>query len=193
MTGAPLEDFKGWTNLKSLSHRGSKLSDTGLKALVAAFPNLESLVLAHGDYGNDALAEVATLTKLKGLELGSHKSTPEGLAPLTALKLEYLQLGEGFEGTAALTIVKEMPTLTKLVLTNCAKMTDEDLRTVVGMKNVHHLELSNLGMTPARVAVLKDASHLKNLRVTLPAKAPWSEEDKAALKAALPMVALRFE
>ena len=193
MTGAPLKDFKGWTSLKSLSHRGSKLSDAGLKALVAAFPNLESLSLAHGDYGNDALAEVATLTKLKGLELGSHKSTPEGLAPLTGLKLEYLQLAEGFEGAAALKIVEHMPTIRKLVLTNCVNMTDDDLRTVVGMKNVRDLELSNLAMPAERVAVLKDASHLESLRIRLAAKAPGSEEDRSALKAALPLVTIKIE
>lgn len=193
MTGAPLKDFKGWTSLKSLSHRGSKLSDAGLKALVAAFPNLESLSLAHGDYGNDALAEVATLTKLKGLELGSHKSTPEGLAPLTGLKLEYLQLAEGFEGAAALKIVEHMPTIRKLVLTTCVNMTDDDLRTVVGMKNVRDLELSNLAMPAERVALLKDASHLESLRIRLAAKAPGSEEDGSALKAALPSVTIKIE
>ena len=79
------------------------------------------------------------------------------------------------------------------MLTNCVNMTDDDLRTVVGMKNVRDLELSNLGMTAERVAVLKDASHLESLRIRLAAKAPGSEEDRSALKAALPSVTIKIE
>lgn len=192
MTGAPFKDFKGWTNLKSTSYRGSKLSDEGLIAICAAFPNLQSLVLAHGNYNDDALAHVAKLTKLTGLELGSHRATPQGLKPLTGLKLEYLQLGEGFEGTPSLLIVKEMPTIKKLVLTNCAKATDEDLKLVAGMKNVEALEMNNLELPQERLALLKDLTHLKSLRLPK-GKNPYSDDLKSAIKATLPGVALKFE
>jgi len=192
MTGAPFTEFKGWTSLKSSSYRGSKMSDAGLIALVAAFPNLQSLVLAHGNYNDEALAHVAKLTKLTGLELGSHRATPAGLKPLTALKLEYLQLGDGLDATDGIAIIKDMKTLKKLVLTNCAKMPDEDLKTVAAMKHVENLELSSLEIPESRLPLLKEFSYLKTLRLPK-GKMPYSDELKAQIKAALPGVMIKFE
>jgi hypothetical protein len=192
MTGAPFKDFKGWTNLKRSSYRGSKMSDAGLTALCEAFPNLEVLVLAHGQFTDDAVAHVAKLKKLTGLEIGSPKATPQSLKSIVALPLEYLQLGDGLDASAGIALIKDIKTLKRLTLTNCAKTTDDDLKTVAAMKHLENLEMGNLDIQEERLPLLKEFAFLKALRVTRPAK-PYAPDVQAKIKAVLPDVAVKFE
>ncbi len=192
MTGAPFKDFLGWTNLKRSSFRGSRMSDAGLTALCEKFPNLESLVLAHGQYSDEAVAGVAQLKKLSGLEIGSPKATPKCLRHLLGLPLEYLQLGDGLDASAGIAIIKDIKTLKRLTLTNCAAMTDDDLKRVAGMKHLEHLELGNINIPAGRLPVLKEFAFLKSMRI-LKAKGPFNAEEQAMIKGVLPGVAIKFE
>jgi hypothetical protein len=192
MTGAPFKDFRGWTNLKTASFRGSKMSDAGLEALCEAFPNLKSLVLAHGQFSDVAVARLASLTQLTGLEIGSHHTTPQGLKHITGLPLEYLQLGDGLDSSAGIAVISGIKTLKRLTLTNSKATTDEDLLVVAGMKHLEHLELGNLEITPERVAVLKQFAFLKSMRLVRRPVA-YDADLQAKLKAALPQTTLTFE
>ena len=192
MTGEAFENFKGWTNLKSTSHRGSRMSDAGLIALVEAFPNLESLVLAHGQFSDTAVEHLAKLTKLTGLEIGSPKAKPACLKHIAGLPLAYLQLGDGLDASEGIAIIKEIKTLKRLTLTNVKNATDDDLKSVTAMKHLEHVELSNLPMTESQLKLMKEFAFLKSMRV-IKSGEPYPEATRTALKALLPDVALKFE
>ena len=192
MTGEPFKDFQGWNNLKRASFRGSRMSDGGLAALCERFPNLESLVLAHGHFSDEAVAGVARLKKLTGLEIGSPKATPKCLQHLLGLPLEYLQLGDGLDASVGIAIIKDIKTLKRLTLTNCSATTDDDLKRVAGMKHLEHLELGNITIPEGRLAMLKEFAFLKSMRI-LKAKMPFNAEEQAMIKAVLPAVAIKFE
>jgi hypothetical protein len=192
MTGEPFQNFPVWPNVKSASFRGSRMSDAGLTALVKTMPNLESLVLAHGHFSDAGVANVAQLTKLKGLEIGSKEATPECLRYLTSLPLEYLQLGDGLDASAGIAILPGFKSLKKLTLTNCKAITDDDLRKVAGMKHLEHLQLDSLGDPENRIELLREFSFLPSLLLTRRAD-PFNEALRAKIQAALPNTKVAFE
>jgi Leucine-rich repeat (LRR) protein len=192
MQGHAFAKFEGWTNLTHSSFRGSSIDDEGMKNLCEHFPNMESLSLAHAKCTDIGAANLAKLTKLKGLELGMHNGTPQGLQSITKLPLEYLQVGEGLEGSATLAIIKDMKSLRRLTLTGAKTMTDADLKTVAGMTQLEQLELGNLELPDERIPLLKDFAFLKSMRLTSPPKG-FTPEAQAKIKALLPNTALKFD
>lgn len=189
MTGKPFKDFTGWTRLRSTSFRGSQLDDEGLQSFCENFPTCETLSLAHAKFTDAAAVHLAKLKQLKGLEVGSQKATSASLRPLVGLPLEYFQLGEGVDAPDSLAIIKEFKSLKRLTLTNCKTLTEADLQTVAGMKQLEHLELGNLPMTAERVALLKRFAYLKSMRLV----PPYPKELQTSIQEALPKVAIRFE
>jgi hypothetical protein len=191
ITGKAYADFNGFTKLIKVSHRGSRIDDAGLKELCDHLPNLESISLAHAKFTDAGATNLAKLTKLKGLELGA-LATPAALKNITALPLEYLQLGEGFDKSESLPIIRELKTLKRLTLTNCKATTDDDLKLLAGMTQLESLELGSLPLTEERIALFKDFARLKALRLT-PGKIPFPAETQAQLKALLPKTELKFQ
>lgn len=189
LTGKPFKDFKGWTKLKSSSFRGSQIDDEGLMYLCENFSGYESLSLAHAKFTDAGAAHLAKLKQLKGLELGSTKATSAALRNLLNLPLEYFQLGEGVDLPDGIGIIKDFKSLKRLTLTNCKKMTDAELEIVAGMKQLEHLELGSLPLTPERVPVLKSFAFLKSMRLV----PPYPPELQTSIKAMLPNVAIKFE
>jgi hypothetical protein len=207
------------TNLKSLRFvNNGKLTDTGLEQLAGlrnltnfayvgtamkghAFAKFNgwtqltrcSLVLAHAKFTDAGAPHLAKLTRLKGLELGTHNATPASLRHVTALPLEYLQLGEGFDSPASLPYLKSLKSLKRLTITNCKAMTDEDLKQIAALKQVENLELGGLALPEARLALLKGFAHLKALRLTPAGREKFSPEVQEAVKKLLPGAALKFE
>lgn len=193
MKGHAFAKFSGWTQLSRCSFRGSSIDDEGLKNICERFPQLESLVLAHAKFTDASAPHLAKLTRLKGLELGTHNATPASLRHITALPLEYLQLGEGFDSPASLPYLRSLKTLKRLTITNCKGMADADLRQIAALKQVENLELGSLALPETRLALLKDFVHLKALRVTPPSREKFSPETQEAVKKLLPAAALKFE
>lgn len=193
MTGHAFAKFTGWTQLSRCSFRGSSIGDEGLKNICERFPQLESLVLAHAKFTDAAAPHLAKLKQLKGLELGTHNATPASLQHITALPLEYLQLGEGFDSPASLPYLKPLKTLKRLTITNCKAFADDDLKQIAALKSVENLELSSLALPEARLALLKNFTHLKALRVTPSGREKFSPELQDAVKKLLPAAALKFE
>ncbi len=192
ITGKAYEKFDGFTKLTKVSHRGSSINDEGLAELCAHLPNLESLSLAHAKFTNAGAPHLAKLTKLKGLELGTPNATPACLGILKTLPLESLQLGEGFDQPESLANIRDLKTLKRLTLTNCAKTSDDDLSLIATMPQLESLELGNLPMTEKRIAALKPFAFLKALRLVQRPQ-PYSEDIQSKLKALLPKVQLTFQ
>lgn len=191
ITGRAYAKFEGFTKLVKVSHRGSSIDDEGLKELCDHLPNLENISLAHAKFTDAGAPNLAKLTRLKGLELGAH-ATPAALKNITSLPLEYLQLGEGFDKSESLPIIKEIKTLKRLTLTNCKATTDDDLKLITTMTQLESLELASLLLPDTRLPLLKDFAFLKSLRLT-PSKEPFTPETQARIKALMPKTELKFQ
>jgi hypothetical protein len=191
ITGNAYAKFEGFTQLTRVSHRGSSINDDGLKELCDHLPNLESISLAHAKFTDAGAHHLAKLKKLKGLELGA-RATPAALTHITALPLEYLQLGEGFDKSESLPFVKSITTLKRLTLTNCKGTTDEDLKLLASMKNLELLELGGLQLSEDRIPLLGAFTFLKELRVINRPKG-YPEDIQSKIKALLPKVELKFQ
>ena len=191
ITGNAYAKFDGFTKLTRVSHRGSSIHDEGLKQLCEHLPNLENLSLAHAKFSDAGAPNLAKLTKLKGLELGASKATPQALAGIAQLPLEYLQLGEGFDSPESIPLIKGISTLKRLTLTNAAKFSDADLTAVAGLTQLEHLELK-APFPDERLPVLKDFAFLKSMRL-VPVKDPFTPETQAKIKALLPKTEIQFK
>lgn len=191
ITGMAYAKFEGFTKLVKVSHRGSSINDEGLKELCEHLPNLESISLAHAKFTDAGAHHLAKLKKLKGLELGAHAS-PAALVHITALPLEYLQLGEGFDRSESLPIVKRITSLKRLTLTNCKTTTDADLELLSTMQNLELLELGGLPLTEERIPLLAKLHFLKELRV-INRPNGYPNEIQSKIKSLLPKVELKFQ
>ena len=192
ITGRAYAKCKDWTHVIKVSHRGSSIDDEGLQQLCEHLPNLESISLAHAKFTDAGAPHLAKLTKLKSLELGTSKATPQALRHLARLPLESLQLGEGFTSIECIPLIKGMATLRRLTLTDAKALTDADLKVVASLTQLEHLELSKIALPDARLAVLKDFAFLKSMRL-VPVKEPFTPETQAKIKALLPKMALTFQ
>jgi len=192
MTGKSYARFDGFTKLTRVSHRGSLIDDEGLRQLCDHLPNLESLSLAHAKFTDVGAPHLAKLTKLKGLEVGASKATPQALTHIAKLPLEYLQLGEGFESGAAIAFIKDLATLRRLTLTNAQGITDTDLQGLAGLTQLTHLEIGKMPLPDERIPALKPFAFLKSMRL-VPAKAPFTSEQQAKIQAVLPNTTLSFK
>jgi hypothetical protein len=192
ITGRAYARCKDWTHVIKVSHRGSSIDDEGLQQLCEHLPNLESISLAHAKFTDAGAVHLAKLTKLKGLELGTSKATPQTLHHIAKLPLEYLQLGEGFDSPECIPLIKGLLTLHRLTFTNAKPLTDADLKLVASMRQLEQLELGKIDLPDSRLAVLKDFAFLKSMRL-VPAKEPFTPETPAKIKQLLPKVALTFQ
>jgi hypothetical protein len=192
MTGKAYAQFEGFAKLTRVSHRGSSIDDEGLRQLCDHLPNLESLSLAHAKFSDAGAPHLAKLTKLKGLELGTSKATPQALKAIAKLPLESLQLGEGFESIACIPHIKDIATLRRLTLTNAQSLSDADLQIIAGLTQLDHLEIGKMPLPDDRIVALKPFAFLKSMRL-VPAKAPFTPEQQAKIQAILPKTKLEFK
>ncbi len=191
ITGKAYAKFEGFTKLTRVSHRGSSINDEGLKELCEHLPNLESISLAHAKFTDAGAVHLAKLTKLKGLEIGTHNATPACLKSLAKLPLESIQLGEGFHSADAFAIVKALPTLRKLSITDGSKLTDADLGLIAGIAQLESLTMDRLALPEDRLPVLSAFAHLKSLTLAIRPKG-YPMETQAKIKALLPKVDVKF-
>jgi hypothetical protein len=174
-----------------VSHRGSSIDDEGLKELCAHLPNLENISLAHAKFTDAGAPNLAKLTKLKGLELGAH-ATAAALKNLSALPLEYLQLGEGFTGPDSIAAIKAIPTLKRVTLTDCKKLDDAGLKVAADLTQLEQLELGSLELPDERLPQLQAFAFLKELKLIRRPQG-YPAETQAKIKALLPKVDVKFQ
>jgi hypothetical protein len=192
MTGKAYAQFEGFTKVTRVSHRGSSIDDEGLRQLCDHLPNLESLSLAHAKFTDAGAPHLAKLTKLKGLELGTSKATPQALKAIAKLPLESLQLGEGFESVAGIPLIKDIASLRRLTLTNAQAITDADLLVIAGLTQLDHLEIGKMPLSDERIPALKPFAFLKSMRL-VPVKTPFTAEQQAKIQSVLPKTTLTFK
>ena len=191
MTGRAYAQFDVLTKLVRVTHRGSSIDDEGLKELCAHLPNLEYISLAHAKFTDAGAPNLAKLTKLKGLDIGSSKATPDALVHITKLPLEFLELGDNFATAASIPVVKAIATLRRVTITHLAKVTDAELKTIAGLSQLESLELDDVPFTEERVPVLEDFAFLKVLKL-VDRKNGYPAETQAKIKALLPEVEVKF-
>lgn len=192
MTGRAYAKFEGFTKLTRVSHRGSSLDDAGLEQLCTHLPALESLSLAHAKFTDAGAPHLARLTRLKGLELGSRNATPACLKHLAGLPLEYLQLGDGLDAPEGIALLKSLPTLRRVTLTNCTKLDDVGLAIASGLTQLEQLELGGLELPDVRLLRLKAFAFLKELKLIRRPQG-YPAETQAKIQAMLPGVAVKFQ
>jgi hypothetical protein len=192
ITGRAYAKCNDWAKVTRVSHRGSSIDDEGLKELCEHLPNLESISLAHAKFTDAGAPNLSKLTKLKGLELGTSKATAATLKNLYNLPLEYLQLGEGFEGTDSIVAIQPIKTLKRVTLTNCQKLDDAGLKAAAELKQLDQLEIGGLNLTDERLPQLRQFAHLKELKL-IRRPQPYPQEMQAKIKALLPKTDVKFQ
>jgi hypothetical protein len=192
MKGHAYAKFEGWTRLVKVSHRGSSIDDEGLRQLCEHLPNLETISLAHAKFTDAGAVHLNKLTKLKGLEIGTHNAKPSCLQHLTKLPLTYLQLGDGLDTPEGIALIKGISTLRRLTITNAKPLTEADLKLVASITRLEHLELSGVDLTEGRLALLKDFAFLKSIRI-VPSGSPFTPETQAKIKQLLPKTELQLK
>jgi hypothetical protein len=191
ITGRAYAQFDVLTKLVRVTHRGNSIDDEGLKELCEHLPNLEYISLAHSKFTDAAAPNLAKLTKLKGLDIGSSKATPEALVHLAKLPLEFLEVGENFGSATSIPVIKGIATLRRVTMTNVSKATDADLKTIAGLTQLESLELDDVPLPDERLSVLKDFAFLKVLKL-VDRKNGYPAETQAKIKALLPKVEVKF-
>ena len=191
ITGRAYAKFEGFTKLVKVSHRGSSIDDEGLKELCDHLPNLESISLAHAKFTDAGAVHLAELKKLKGLEIGTHNATAACLKNLVGLPLEYLQLGDGLDGPEGIAAIKDIPTLKRVTLTHCDKLTDEGLKLATDLKQLEQLEIGGLDLPVERLPQLQGFGFLKELKLIRRPQS-YPPETQAKIKALLPKVDVKF-
>ncbi len=147
--------------------------------------------LAHAKFTDAGAVHLAKLGKLKGLEIGTRNAMPSCLQHIATLRLEYLQLGDGLDTPEGIALIKDIPTLRRLTLTNARALTDADLKLVAGIMQLEHLELGGIDLPDERLTPLKDFAFLKSMRL-VPGK-PFTPESQAKIKQLLPKTELQFK
>jgi hypothetical protein len=191
ITGAAYAKCVDWTKVTRVSHRGSQINDEGLKELCEHLPNLESISLAHAKFSDAGAVHLAKLTKLKGLELGTHNASAAALKNLSRLPLESLQMGEGFHSSEAFQIIQSFPSLRNLSITDASGLTDDDLRHVAGLSQLESLIIDKLPLPDERIPMLSVFSRLKTLTLALRPQG-YPEATQAKVKALLLKVEVKF-
>lgn len=192
MKGHAYAKCEGWTRLIKVSHRGSSIDDEGLQQLCEHLGNLESISLAHAKFTDAGAVHLAKLSKLKGLEIGTRNATPSCLQHIAKLPLEYLQLEDGLDTPEGIGLIKGIPTLRRLTLTNAKALTDADLKLVASITQLEHLELGGINLPDERLGLLQNFAFLKSMRL-VPAAAVFTPETQARIKQLLPKVELQFK
>ncbi len=103
-----------------------------------------------------------------------------------------MQLGEGVGNPAGVAIIKSMPTLRRLTLTDAKPLTDADVLVLADMKQLEHLELGSWDLTDERLPVLAHFAHLKSMRLVRYSN-PYTPETRGKVQATLPNVKIAFD
>lgn len=192
ITGKAYAKCTGWSKVTKVSHRGSSIDDEGLKQLCEHLPNLESISLAHAKFTDAGAPNLAKLTKLKGLELGTKNATPACLKNLVSLPLEYLQLGDGLDAPEGIAAIKAIPTLKRVTLTNCKELDDNGLKLAAAVIQLDQLELGGLLLPDERLPQLAAFAHLKEIKL-INRPNGYPAETQSKIKALLPKVDVKFQ
>jgi Leucine-rich repeat (LRR) protein len=140
--------LKGWQRLKRLNLRGSKITDSTLQSL-NRLTSLEALDIGFAQVTDSGLAQLNALSNLKELSIGGNKLTDAGLQAL-----------------------RQMPALTSLDLSGSQRtdsglwsvsLTESGLDTISTLKDLRHLRLNGVAISPRGLEKLKGLGKLERL------------------------------
>lgn len=140
--------LKGWQRLKRLNLRGTKITDSTLQFL-NGLTSLEALDIGFAQVTDSGLAQLNALSNLKELSIGGNKLTDAGLQAL-----------------------RQMPGLTSLDLSGAQRtdsglwsvsLTESGLDTIATLKDLRHLRLNGVAVSPRGLERLKGLSKLERL------------------------------
>ena len=174
-----LRHFAAFKNLRSASffHTSFRLEGfTGAGfAHLRDCPKLERLTVAGMSMGDEGFAAIATIVQLRDLSTWHTYQTERGNAEIAKLpNLRSLKLGQRLPRAGA-----REPSLS-----------DASVPTVVGMRTLENLALGEAHFT---VEALRKLSTLPNLKKLTLYETDLSAEDAAAIRAALPNVAVDWQ
>src|SRR5580700_908146 len=140
--------LKGWQRLKRLNLRGTKITDSTLQSL-NRLTSLEALDIGFAQVTDSGLAQLNALSNLKELSIGGNKLTDAGLQAL-----------------------RQMPALTSLDLSGSQRtdsglwsvsLTESGLDTISTLKELRHLRLNGVPISPRGLQKLKGLNKLERL------------------------------
>ena len=193
--GHAFAKFKGWDKLKYINFHSNHLDDKGFGYVCEKFPNLEFIKLWHSQKITDASAEsIKKLSNLKGIEISSSKGSAALLKNLNQLPLDYAAISYGVNTPAAdmIATVKSIPTLRRFAFEQ-PKLSSADLKNIASMAELEELALERLPLNQENIALLKNFSYLKKLKLIERRKKHWyTDEVKEKVSAVLPKVSVQF-
>ncbi|MBK9202079.1 MAG: hypothetical protein IPL73_06515 [Candidatus Obscuribacter sp.] len=171
--------LKRFTHSLSFSMEGTDTGDSALE-VAASMPELKRLVLAHTMISGRNFNLLAKLKKLEYVDISNNMLIPGAMryfAELTAIKyldLRRLQLRDN-----DLSVLKNMPNLTRLRLSENNYLTDKCLETLSALKSLKDVDICSTKIT-AHALINKMPPKLHNLLIV---KGQFSQADiKALLK-----------
>ena len=195
---AALPLLAGLPELEYLSTNLSRISDEGVKAL-ARFKALKNVKFFHPckEFTGTGLAQLAELPSLERLTVaGSLSFGDEGMAAVGKLKrlkeLRTWHAGQTLEGVKQLTNLGSLQSLTlgqRLTYKPPTTLSDETLAVLVQLKSLESLQLEEARLSRGALVALKQLPHLKKLileGIDLP------EADVERLRGELPGVDLKW-
>ncbi len=84
------------------------------------------------------------------------------------------------------------PEATAIAAKDAKPLTDADLKLVASITQLEHLEISGIPLPDERLALLKDFTFLKSMRL-VPSGAPFTPETQAKVKQLLPKTELQLK
>jgi internalin A len=148
VTDQGLAALKGWKRLKRLNLRGTKITDSTLQFL-NGLTSLEALDIGFAQVTDSGLARLNALSNLKDLSIGGNKLTDAGLQAL-----------------------RQMPALTSLDLSGeqrtdsglwSVSLTESGLDSIATLKDLRHLRLNGVAISPRGLEKLKGLGKLERL------------------------------
>lgn len=185
VTDAGFGNFSGITNLKELRCAQCRISKRGLDPFV----NLESLDMSYSQFGNDAMASLASMKNLRRLLLRDTSVTDEGLKHIAGLtKLEELDLYGVRVTDQGIAYLKDFKEMRKLIVLG-ASLSDESIPVIAGMTKLVELNLYRSRITNAGIAKLGALKDLQSVDLRYSRVTATGVE---TLRAALPKAEIEF-
>ncbi|KAG5569479.1 hypothetical protein H5410_059245 [Solanum commersonii] len=163
VTTSCLDTISGLTKLQGLDFDSCRITDDGL-AHLSGLAKLEDLNLKFTLVTDDGLKMLSGLTCLKSLNLDVRQITDSGLAFLTDFRnLQSLDLCGGTLTDAGVENIKDLSSMIFLNLSQNRNLTDKTLELLSGLKLLVYLNVSNSCITNDGLKYLKPLKNLHTL------------------------------
>lgn len=152
-------------NVRCLQFDRADLDDKGL-AMLAAFPNLESLVVSHTQITGTTFTSLCSAKKLSRLDVGSNALKEETLPILARFKhLQTLAIGRCHLRNPHLSFLGNLQNLSHLDLSENNLLSDPCMKYVSRLKNLTNIKLDGTHISHKGLLMMKGLP-LKTIRLS---------------------------